>query len=77
MTLANLEIGVTARISKIEGDARTVARLESMGLHPGCLVSRKSQALNGGPVVVERGSTQLALGAALAARIQVTVDNEG
>lgn len=69
--LVDLDDGAKALVTDIEGDKRTVTRLESMGLHPGCLVCKRSQALNGGPVIVETGNTHLALGATLASRILV------
>lgn len=63
--------GESAVVAGFSGGEAEVARLESMGLRPGAIVRKKSAALNQGPVVVERGSSQLALAYGIARGILV------
>lgn len=70
-SLADLADGEEATITEIMSDEKTKARLEALGLRAGIVIRKKSQALNGGPVIFEAGATQLALGEGVASRIAV------
>jgi Fe2+ transport system protein A len=68
--LTRLADGEAARVVGFAGEADG-ARLESMGILVGSIVEKKSTALRNGPVVVERGRTQLALAYCIAQGILV------
>ncbi|NLG88249.1 MAG: ferrous iron transport protein A [Clostridiaceae bacterium] len=75
MTLKDMKIGEEAVISTIKGGYGIHAKLESMGLREGSRITKKSAVFAGGPVIVQAGSTQIAIGDGMANRIIVeTVD---
>lgn len=71
MTLRDLKIGDEAIITTIKGGHGIHAKLESMGLREGSRITKKSAVLAGGPVIVQSGNTQIAIGAGMADRIIV------
>lgn len=52
MTLANLEIGTEARVTKINGNTAVTKRLMEMGIVPGVSVKVVKSAPFGGPLQV-------------------------
>lgn len=71
MTLTDLKIGEEAIITTINGGHGIHTKLESMGLREGSRVTKKSAVPAGGPVIVQTGNTQIAIGAGMANRIIV------
>lgn len=71
MTLTDMKIGEEAVITTIKGGNGIHAKLESMGLREGSCITKKSAVPAGGPVIVQAGSTQIAIGAGMADRIIV------
>jgi Fe2+ transport system protein FeoA len=71
MTLKDLKIGEEATIVMINGGQGIHAKLESMGLREGSRIAKKSTVLAGGPVIVQAGSTQIAIGSGMVNRIIV------
>ena len=71
MTLRDLKTGEEAVIATIKGGYGLQAKLESMGLREGRRITKKSAVLAGGPVIVQAGNTQIAIGAGMANRIIV------
>ncbi len=71
MDLTQLGQGRRARIVELLGGRSVNARFGSMGIRPGRTVRKRSAALLKGPVVLEVGSTQLAIGHGMAQKIIV------
>lgn len=66
LSLADLEDKASARIVAFRGEEKLRGKIESMGLAPGSLITKLSQAAHTGPVVIERAGSRLALGFELA-----------
>jgi Fe2+ transport system protein FeoA len=71
LSLASLPDGESARVLALSGGGEAVARLESMGILVGTVIEKRSSALRGGPIVVGRGSFQLAIAYAIAKAVLV------
>ncbi len=71
MTLRELKIGEHAAIKRIHGGRGMFSKLESLGLREGVRIVKKSALMARGPVIVEVGATQIAIGSEMAARILV------
>ncbi len=71
LELPELPDGESARIVGVEGGREAAGRLESMGIIVGSTILKKSSALNGGPIVVESGGTNLAIGRGMASKVLV------
>jgi len=71
MTLREMKIGERGTIRLISGGRGVHNKLESMGLREGVSVVKKSAVMNSGPVIVEVGATQIALGCEIAGKIFV------
>ncbi len=69
MTLREMKIGERGTIRLISGGNGVQNKLESMGLREGVSVVKKSAVMNSGPVIVEVGATQIALGCEIAGKI--------
>jgi ferrous iron transport protein A len=48
-----------------------IRRLENMGIRPGVVITKKSNQFFHGPVIIEVGRTQLAIGYGMARKILV------
>lgn len=71
LALTALADGETAMIVGIQGSDPILRKLEAMGMLVGARILKKSAALRQGPVVVERGGSQLALAYGIAEKIFV------
>lgn len=71
INLTELETGRPAKVRKLQGSAAMTARLRSMGIHPGTFIIKKSAILAKGPIVVEKGTVQFAVGYDMAENILV------
>jgi Fe2+ transport system protein FeoA len=71
LDLTCLRDGESARVVGLRGGPESTGRLEAMGIGPGAVIAKKSSALRRGPIVIEKGSTQLALGYRMAEGILV------
>lgn len=69
--LTRLAAGKRARVVAIDGGGFASRRLEAMGIRPGRVLSKVSSVFQSGPVVVDLGSSQVALGYGLASKILV------
>lgn len=69
--LTELEAGKPARVCKLQGSSVLMGKLKSMGIIPGTLIIKKSAIPAKGPVVVEKGATQFAVGFDMAENIVV------
>ena len=64
----------SGRVVKIEGGAGLVNRLGAMGIRPGRKITKLSSMLMRGPVMVQQGSTRLAIGYGMAGKILVELE---
>ena len=71
MTLREMKIGDRGTIRMISGGKSVHNKLESMGLRDGVSIVKKSAVMNSGPVIIEIGATQIALGCEIAGKIIV------
>lgn len=71
VNLAELQSGRRARVSRLTGSEVLTGRLRAMGILPGTIIVKKSAIMAGGPIVVEKGSTQFAVGRDMAENIIV------
>lgn len=69
--LTQLDNGASARVAELKGGRQFVGRLEAMGIVPGTTITKSSSSIMKGPVVLKKGSTQIAIGYAMAQRIMV------
>lgn len=63
--------GSYARVVAVQGDVKAAKRLAAMGLVPGAVIFKKTSSPFRGPVVLEKGATQFAIGYGMALRIVV------
>lgn len=73
MTLDQLDIGVTARITGIDGDGPLIQRLMALGLLEGSEVAVKRRAIGGDPIEIEVMGYALSLRRAEAGHVAVEV----
>ncbi len=71
LDITRLAIGATGRVVALTGGHHAVAKLEAMGIVPGALIVKKSASLLRGPIVVQKGALQLAIGYGLAKHVFV------
>ncbi|HID32844.1 MAG TPA: ferrous iron transport protein A [bacterium (Candidatus Stahlbacteria)] len=71
ISLSDLKAGEDAVVASIKGGRGMIRKLESLGIRPGGRLKKISSQLMGGPVVVQVGNTQVAIGFGMARRILV------
>lgn len=72
-SLVDLGSQDSGKIAEIYGGPGLVARLESMGIRPGKIVTKVSAQMLRGPVTIMVDRRQLALGFGIASKILVEV----
>lgn len=72
--LADMEIGETGTVVDIVRGMGAYYRLRRLGLRPGTRIAKMSAHFARGPVVVQLGETQVALGFGISRKIIVQVD---
>jgi len=71
INLAELESGNSAKVLNLQGSRVLIGKLEAMGILPGIIIFKKSVIPAKGPIIVEKGSIQLALGYNMAKNILI------
>lgn len=71
VNLAELENGNFAKVLDFLGGSALKGKLEAMGILPGTTILKKSAIPAKGPVIVEKGALQFALGYDMAEKILV------
>jgi ferrous iron transport protein A len=71
LSLVDIDIGTSARVVELTGGRQLAGRLEAMGILPGAVIVKKSAAMMRGPVVVQKGGMNVAIGYGMARRIMV------
>lgn len=74
--LTELAEGVPARISGITGGRRFQKKLESLGIRPGAIIRKVSSQFGRGPVTIQLGKTQVAIGYGMAQKISLEALSE-
>ena len=71
MSLLDIEIGASVRITGFEASQGLKTKLTQYGLYPGDIARLLRVAPFRGPVLIEVGGREIALGRGVAAKIQV------
>lgn len=69
--LTQLGNGKSAKIIFLQGNTMFIAKLESIGIHLGTIIMKKSAALGKGPIILKKGTLQFAIGYGMAQKIIV------
>ena len=72
--LTAMQTGQTGRVIQIQGGRGMIGRLEVLGIRIGRELRKVSSQFMRGPVVLEVGNTQVAIGFGMANRILVEVN---
>jgi Fe2+ transport system protein FeoA len=73
VSLVKMEIGKTGKIIEIRGGEEMSLKLERLGIRIGEEIKKISQQAMHGPVVVEAGKSQVAVGFGMAAEVMVEI----
>jgi len=74
ISLNDMNAGETGKVVELIGGWAMQNRLSSMGIRPGVEITRVNPALGRGPVVINAGGTQTALGFGMSYKIIVEVE---
>ena len=74
LTLRQMKSGQKGKIVEIQGGHGMVNRLSALGIRPGKKITKVSSMFMRGPVTIQLGYTQLALGFGVANRIIVEIE---
>jgi len=74
VTLAQMPTGQSGVVVEIRGGHGLVSRLSSLGIRPGLRVTKISSMLMRGPVTIQVGNAQLAIGFRMAMDVIVELD---
>jgi ferrous iron transport protein A len=74
ITLARLRSGQSGRVVEVQGGHGLVNRLNAMGIRPGKRITKVSSMFLRGPVTIQVGQTQVAIGYGMARKILVAPD---
>lgn len=69
--LTQLETGRTAVVKELRGGCGRLGKLEAMGIVSGTTVFKKSASIMHGPIILEKGTMQIAIGYEMAKGILV------
>jgi len=69
--LSQIEAGQSGRVVQIQGGHGMIDRLSALGIRPGKKVTKVSSMFMRGPVTIQIGSAQIAIGFGMAKRIIV------
>ena len=71
VSVTQLSNGSSARVVCVQGDGKAAKRLAAMGVVPGAIIVKTGASPLKGPIVLKKGSTQFAIGYAMALRLLV------
>ena len=74
MTLARMRVGQSGVVAQILGGHGMSNRLSALGIRPGLRVTKVSSMVMRGPVTIQLGGSQVAIGFGMANRIVVEPD---
>lgn len=70
-SLDHVADAMRAEVVKVDGGREVIRRLAQLGIYLGTVLQVKQSAPLGGPILIEAGGTTVAVGRALARKIQV------
>ena len=73
ISLVRMEEGQSGRVVEIQGGRGLINRLDTLGIRPGRKVTKISSMFMRGPVTIQIGTSQMAIGYGMARRIVVKV----
>jgi ferrous iron transport protein A len=74
VTLRQMQSGQSGKVVQIQEGFGLVNRLSALGIRPGKRITKVSSMLMRGPVTIQSGNTQVALGFGMANKIIVELD---
>ncbi|MBA7647965.1 hypothetical protein ES703_55744 [subsurface metagenome] len=74
VTLRQMQSGQSGKVVQIQGGFGLVNRLSALGIRPGKRITKVSSMLMRGPVTIQSGNTQVAVGFGMANKIIVELD---
>ena len=74
ITLAQMQSGQSGTVAHIQGGRGVINRLSAIGIRPGKKISKISSMFMRGPVTIQVGTTQIAIGFGMAKKIAVVLD---
>ncbi len=74
ITLSQMPPGQSGKVFQIQGGVGLANRLNALGVRPGKRITKVSSMLMRGPVTIQSGGTQVAVGFGMAGRIIVELD---
>jgi len=74
VTLRQMQSGQSGKVVQIQGGFGLINRLSALGIRPGKRITKVSSMLMRGPVTIQAGNTQVALGFGMANKIIVELD---
>jgi len=74
VTLRQMQPGQSGKVVQVQGGYGLVGRLSALGIRPGKKLTKVSSMLMRGPVTIQLGNTQVAIGFGMANRIVVELD---
>lgn len=77
VTLAEMRAGESGRIVEISSEHGLDRRLDALGIRVGKKITKVSEQLMRGPVLLRQGHTQIALGRGMASKVVVELDGRG
>ena len=76
ISLARMQAGQKGKIIRISGGHGITGKLEALGIRDGQEIKKISEQWMRGPVLLQHGSTQLALGFGMASKVLVEITGE-
>ena len=77
ISLVEMPTGEKGKIAVIQGGHGLVRKLDAMGIRIGKEITKVSEQLMRGPVLLRQGNTQVAIGFGMAQQILVEISNNG
>jgi ferrous iron transport protein A len=77
ISLARMRAGQKGRIIRISGGHGIVRKLEALGIREGKEIEKISEQWMRGPVLLQYGNTQVALGFGMASKVLVEITGTG
>jgi len=74
LRLTEMRQGQTGNVVRLMGGGGFVNRMQTLGIRPGVRVVKKSTLFGRGPVILQVGGTEIALGYGRATRVIVEVE---
>ena len=74
VTLRQMQSGQSGKVVEIQGGHGLVNRLSALGIRPGKKITKVSSMLMRGPVTIQSGNTQIAVGFGMANKMIIELD---